>query len=324
VRQGRDLIESTRAFMTESPARSWWAVLSTAGLLTLSFAALWQPLFWPLRLALSVATGLVIVRQFVLFHDYMHGSLLRGSRVARCILYPFAIHAMTPPRVWRETHNYHHAHTAKLVGSSIGSFATMTIQQWQEATPSARARYKLIRHPLTVLFAYFTIFMFDMCLMSFVRSPRKRWDSLLALLFNWGMTAFLLVKFGPAVFFFVYFLPLFTACAVGAYLFYAQHNFDGLVIQGRESWCYDRAALLSSSFMELGPVLTYLTANIGYHHVHHLNPCIPFYRLPEAMAAVPELQSPSRVRLTPPAIAQSFCLKLWDPQLGRMVGYPEA
>jgi omega-6 fatty acid desaturase (delta-12 desaturase) len=323
VRQGRDLIESTRAFMTESPARSWWAVLSTAGLLIAALAALSQPLFWPLRLTLSVATGLLVVRQFVLFHDYMHGALLRGSKVARVIFYPFAIHAMTPPKVWRETHNYHHAHTAQLVGSSIGSFATMTTQQWQEATPAARARYKLIRHPLTVLCAYFTIFMFDMCLMSFLRSPRKRWDSAVALLFNWGMTALLLWKFGVAVFFFAYFLPLFTATAVGAYLFYAQHNFEGLVIQKRESWCYDRAALLSSSFMELGPVLTYLTANIGYHHVHHLNPCIPFYRLPEVMAAVPELQDPKRVRLTAPVIAQSFDLKLWDPQLNRMVGYPE-
>ena len=145
----------------------------------------------------------------------------------------------------------------------------------------------------------------------------------MALVFNWGMTAFLLVRFGVATFAFCYFVPLFTACAVGAYLFYAQHNFDGLVIQKRESWCYDRAALHSSSYLELGPLMKYLTANIGYHHVHHLNPTIPYYRLPEAMAAVPELQRPSRVRLTPSVVAATFRLKLWDPTLNRMVGYPE-
>jgi acyl-lipid omega-6 desaturase (Delta-12 desaturase) len=324
VRQGRDLIESCRAFLPESRARSWWALLSTTALLLAALVALWQPFYWPLRAALSVATGFVIVRQFVLFHDYMHGALLRGSKVARLILYPFAIHSMTPPRVWRETHNYHHAHTAQLVGSSIGSFATMTTQQWQEATKAERARYKLIRHPLTVLFAYFTIFMLDMCVMSFLRSPRKRWDSALALAVNWGATAFLLVKFGFATFAFVWFVPLFVACAVGAYLFYAQHNFEGMIIQKREAWAYDRAALRSSSFMEMGPILSYLTANIGYHHVHHLNPAIPYYRLPEAMKATPELQHPMRVRLSPSVIAKTFELKLWDPQQGRMVGYAEA
>jgi len=324
VREGRDLIESSRAFMPESAARSWWALLSTTGLLLASFAVLWQPIYWPLRAALSIATGFLVVRQFVLFHDYMHGALLRGSAVARCILYPFALQSMTPPRVWRETHNYHHAHTAQLVGSSIGSFATMTTQQWREATPAERINYKIIRHPLTILFAYFTIFMFGMCVMSLLRSPRKRWDSGLSLALNWGATAFLLLKFGVATFAFVWFVPLFTACAVGAYLFYAQHNFEGLVIQKRESWCYDRAALHSSSYMEMGPLLSYLTANIGYHHVHHLNPTIPYYRLPEAMAVMPELQSPARVRLTPAMIAASFELKLWDPQQGRMVGYPRA
>jgi omega-6 fatty acid desaturase (delta-12 desaturase) len=293
-------------------------------LLLLSIAALCEPIAWPLRLMISVATGLLVVREFVLFHDYMHGALLRGSGLARVILYPFAIYSMTPPRVWRETHNYHHAHTAKLVGSHIGSFATMTTDQWREATDKERARYRLIRHPLTIVFAYFTIFMLDMCLMSFLRSPRKRWDSLLALIFNWVASALIWAQFGFAMFFFVYFLPLFVATAVGAYLFYAQHNFEGIVIQKREDWSYDRAALRSSSYMETGPLLGYFTANIGYHHVHHLNPTIPYYRLPEAMAAVPELQKPSRIRLTPLMIARSFAMKLWDPELGRMVGYPDA
>ena len=64
---------------------------------------------------------------------------------------------------------------------SLSSFATMTVRQWEEATPAQRLNYRMVRHPLTVLFGYFTIFMLDMCLMSFLRSPRKRWDSLIGL-----------------------------------------------------------------------------------------------------------------------------------------------
>jgi acyl-lipid omega-6 desaturase (Delta-12 desaturase) len=324
VRTGRDLIEATKPFSPESRLRSWWALLSTTAILLSAYALLWRPLFWPLRLGLAVFAGLVTVREFILFHDYMHGALLRGSKLARVILYPFGLFVMTPPKVWRETHNYHHAHTAQLVGSNIGSFATMTLGQWAEATPAARRHYKLVRHPVTVLFAYFTAFMLDMCLMSFLRSPRKRWDSLVALVANWAATAFILWKFGAAVFFFGYFLPLFIATATGAYLFYAQHNFEGLEIQRREEWSYDRAALHSSSYMPTGPVLGWLTGNIGYHHVHHLNPTIPFYRLPEAMAAIPELQDAAETRLTPAEIAANFRMKLWDPEQRKMVGYPRA
>jgi omega-6 fatty acid desaturase (delta-12 desaturase) len=322
VRKGRDLIEATRPFVPESRLRSWWYLLSTTALLLACLFAAAQPFVWPVRAAFAIVAGLVSVREFILYHDYMHGALLRGSKLARVVLYPFSMFVMTPPKVWRETHNYHHAHTAQLVGSHIGSFATMTTQQWAQATPGQRIYYRLVRHPLTVVFAYFTIFMLDMCLMSFLRSPRKRWDSLVGLLVNWGATAFIVWKFGLAMFFFAWFLPIFVATATGAYLFYAQHNFDGLHIQKREEWAYDMAALRSSSYMETGPLMGWFTGNIGYHHVHHLNPTIPFYRLPEAMSALPELQGAGKTRLTPSEIAANFRFKLWDQEQGRMVGYP--
>ena len=317
------MIEATKVFTPESRLRSWWHVISTTAILLGLLALAWQPFPWPVRLAVSILAGLVTVREFILYHDYMHGALLRGSKLARAVLYPFGIFVMTPPRVWRETHNYHHNHTAQLVGSNIGSYATMTVGQWAESTPAERRKYKAVRHPLTVLFAYFTAFMLHMCLMSFLRSPRKRWDSLLALLANWAATVLIVWNFGAAVFFFGYFLPLAVATTTGAYLFYAQHNFDGLFIQRREDWSYGRAALESSSYMPTGRLMAWFTGNIGYHHVHHLNPTIPFYRLPEAMAAIPELQHPSTTRLTPAEIAASFRLKLWDPEQKKMVGYPQ-
>ncbi len=322
MRAGKELIEATKTFARENRLRSWWYLLSTTAILLGCYAVLWWPLAWPLRALLAVFAGLVTVREFILYHDYMHGALLRGSKLARVILYPFGVFVMTPPRVWRETHNYHHTHTAQLVGSNIGSYATMTLAQWREATEAQRRHYRIVRHPMTVLLAYFTAFMLDMCLMSFLRSPRKRWDSLIALLANWAATAFIVARFGFTTFFFAYFVPLFVAMATGAYLFYAQHNFEGLQIQPREQWAYDRAALHSSSYMPTGPVMGWLTGNIGYHHVHHLNPTIPFYRLPEAMAAIPELQEAAVTRLSAKDIVANFQMKLWDPDQRRMVAFP--
>lgn len=321
-RTGKALIEATRPFIAEHRLTSWWHLASTVLTLAACTFLLTRPLFWPLRSVLVVVDGLAIVRLFVLYHDHLHGSLLRNSQFARAVFWPFGLLVMAPPLVWRETHNYHHAHTAKLVGSHIGSYPVMTTEWWAAASSQERGRYRFVRHPLTILFGYFTAFMLEMCLLSFLRNPRKRWDSGLALVVNWAISGLLLWKCGVAVFLFAWFLPHFLACATGAYLFYAQHNFPEAVIQRRDEWCYDRAALESSSFMEVGPLLAWFTANIGYHHVHHLNPSIPFYRLPEAMEALPELQTPGRTTLSLRSIATCFRLNLWDPASHRMVGYP--
>ncbi len=317
----RALIGATRSFAHESRARSWFYVLSTFALLgAFAGTALLSP-WWPVRLAASVGAGLMIVRAFILFHDFMHGALLRGSRVASVLFQIFGVAVMTPPRVWRETHNYHHAHTAKIVGSNVGSYVMVTTEMWKRMSPRDRLAYRVVRHPLTILFAYFTIFGVGMGLGPFLRAPRKHAVAGLAVALHagaWIAAAWLGVL--PA-FIFAFALPLTIACALGAYLFYAQHNFPEMHVQPRESWSYTRAALESSSYMEMGPAWRFFTGNIGYHHVHHLNPLIPFYRLSEAMAAIPELQRPGRTSLRPRDVVACFRLKLWDPALDRMVGY---
>jgi omega-6 fatty acid desaturase (delta-12 desaturase) len=115
-------------------------------------------------------------------------------------------------------------------------------------------------------------------------------------------------------------LPLFIASAIGSYLFYAQHNFPTVSFRDNSCWAYDSAALESSSFMRTGPVAGWFTANIGYHHVHHLNARIPFYRLPEVVAALPELQAPKTTSLHLGEILRCLRLKVWDGTAQRMVG----
>jgi omega-6 fatty acid desaturase (delta-12 desaturase) len=56
----------------------------------------------------------------------------------------------------------------------------------------------------------------------------------------------------------------------------------------------------------------WFTGNIGYHHVHHVNSLIPFYSLPAAMAAIPELQHPVTTSLHPRDILACFRANLWD------------
>ena len=322
-RSGRELIAATKPFQKENRLRSWFHLFETFGVI-FGLAALlfFVESLW-VRIPVALLQGLVIVRAFILYHDFMHNSFLRGSKIAKWIMYAYGVLVLTPPKVWRQTHNYHHAHTAKIVGSHVGSYLMVTTDMWQKMSEGERAMYKVIRHPLTILFGYFTLFLYGMCTSSFIRNPRKNWDSALAVVLNVTLTAVLWWAFGFWTMFFVYFLPLFVATASGGYLFYAQHNFPDLHVQPRDQWEYTRAALESSSYMETGKILGWLTGNIGYHHVHHLNPGIPFYRLPEAMDAIPELQNPRKTSLWLEDIAECFEQKLWDAENETMVGYPD-
>lgn len=114
------------------------------------------------------------------------------------------------------------------------------------------------------------------------------------------------------------------AAALGSYLFFAQHSFRRMIILSPEAWTFYRAALVSSSYMRLNRLMQWFTGSIGYHHIHHLNVHIPFYRLPETMAAIPELQSPVTTSLTQREIAACFRSCLWDEDRQRMVSYREA
>lgn len=320
----KDIIGSTRVFASERRAETLWHVASTVIALGSAITVAALAPYWPLRLVAAILSGLLIVRGFVLYHDVLHGSLVRGSSILRGAFYVYGVLVMTPPRVWRQTHNYHHAHTAQLVGSHVGSFATVNVSMWKKMTGRQRFRYMAARHPLTLLSAYLTVFLYGVCLSSFLRDPKKNWDSGLALAVHFTLSAGVIFFGGLQTYLFVVLIPFLVAHALGAYLFYAQHNFPAIRIAPRENWSYARAALESSSYIPMSRVMAWFTANIGYHHVHHLNPSIPFYRLPEAMAAIPALQNPSITTLSWKDIWKCMGLKIWDPEAEEMVAPPIA
>ncbi|HEU5058453.1 MAG TPA: fatty acid desaturase [Kofleriaceae bacterium] len=318
-RSDAELLAATRVFASERRAQSWWALWSTlailAGALTLAALASW----WPLRAAASVFGALVLVRCFILYHDFMHLAILRRSRVASAVMYLFGLFFLTPPRSWRESHNFHHANVGKLAATGIGSFPLMTTAEWRQASSWRRFRYRVIRHPLTILSAYLTVFAITITLQPLVRNPRRHWDSALAILFHGGLVAGLWIVGGPDVVLFALIIPFALATALGAYLFYAQHDFPGMRIVPLAAWSRVRASLESCSYLQVGPAMRWFTGNIGYHHVHHLNAAIPFYRLPDAFDAIPELERPADTSLWPRDVIACLRLGLWDEETGRMV-----
>jgi len=334
IRPGKEILAALKPFTSEVPWRSWWHVVSTVmplGLL-LGGAALIE--WWPLRCVLSVAAGLVMVRGFILYHDYLHGSILRHSMPAKPLMYLLGVLMLTPPRAWRETHNYHHAHVGRIgavdddsaaaITTDIGAFPLLNTVMWQRASRAQRFRYRIVRHPLTIACAYLAVFMISICLGSLFRNPRKHWPSALFFLGHLAYLSALGWFGGWPMLFFAGLLPLWIASAVGAYLFYAQHSFPGVRVFTPDQWNFVQASMETASYLKTGRVMRWITGCIGYHHVHHLNSHIPFYRLPEAMAAVPELQNPTTTRLRLRDIAGCFRANLWDQGNQRMVSYRDA
>jgi omega-6 fatty acid desaturase (delta-12 desaturase) len=319
-RTGSDLILATKPFAKDSSFESWWHILSTASLLLAALAGTHWNFNTAGRVVCSILSGLLLLRFFVIYHDQQHHAILPRSRVAEGIMRVFGILALSPSSIWRSSHNHHHSHNSQLRGSHIGSFPIMTKAGFLKSSASVRLKYLFMRHPLTILFGYVFVFIFGMCIAPFLNDPKKHWDSLVALGIHvaigvaltwfWGWRALVLTQT----------IPCFIAYAIGSYLFYAQHNFPSVRFAERAGWTYNNAALESSSFMVTGPIMGWFTANIGYHHIHHLNARIPFYRLPEALREIPELRSPKVTSLHPVEILRCLRLKVWDVDTQRMVG----
>lgn len=322
--EGRELIRATLPFIREEPRRSWFNFAVTIVPLGAALGIGAFPMLpWWVRLASTIPSALLICRFFILFHDHQHGAIFRASRTANVIMTVFGLLVLSPRSTWNASHNHHHKNNGKMRSASIGSFPVMSVESWRRASRRQRFAYALARHPLTILLAWFTVFLIGMTSASLVRKPREHLDCALAIALHVGLWL-VLGMFAPGALLFCFVLPFSMASALGAYLFYVQHNFPSVDLGDQSEWDYVFAALRSSSFLKTNRIMHWFTGNIGYHHIHHLNARIPFYRLPEAMRALAELQAPGTTTLTPWGIFRAFRLKLWDPGAHKMVGFPAA
>lgn len=315
---GRELILYSMKYAVESRNKSWYYTLSTLLLLILSFLGTWYNIHWGLKLLSSVVFGLFIVKFFVIYHDYQHWAILQKSKLAKLIMVVFGIFVLAPANIWKGTHDHHHNHNSKLSNSGIGSYPLLSKKKFEQLSSKKRFIYLASRHPLTIFLGYITLFIFDFNIKSILKNPKKHWDSFIALFLHIAVGSLICYFGGLSSLILSWILPFTISHGVGSYFFYAQHNFPGATFEENNNWDYTKAAIDSTSFMVMNPIMNWFTGNIGYHHVHHVNHSIPFYRLKEAMAQMPELQSPKTTTLHPRDIIACLKLKVWDPEIGQM------
>lgn len=295
-------------------------LLPLAGLIALMGLSL-EVGYW-LTLMLAIPTALFLVRVFILQHDCGHGSFFRSSWandwLGRCL----GVVTMTPYGYWKRDHAVHHATSGNLDKRGVGDIDTLTVQEYLALSRWGRLRYRLYRHP-AVLFGIGPAFLFlvkhRLALGNWIKD-RDAWISVLST--NAAIAAVLTgatLLFGLAEVAMVWFPVVVLAATMGIWMFYVQHQFEGVYWRRQPDWDFHEAAIEGCSFYDLPRWLHWLTGYIGYHHVHHLAAKIPNYRLQECHRAIPDLW---RVRSL--GLMESLGLvrlALWDEDAGRMIGF---
>ncbi len=279
--------------------------------------------YWATILLAIPAAGL-LVRAFIIQHDCGHGSFLASRKLNDLLGRCMSVLTMAPYGLWRREHAQHHASSGNLDRRGAGDIDTMTVKEYLAQPPLEKLRYRLYRHPL-FLFGFGVPFYFMVLQRTpwlHALAPSESWKSVM------GLNAALIAFYGPLIYAFglsdvlwVALPILHVAAAAGGWLFFIQHQFEEAHWDQAESWDFQVAALLGSSFYDLPKVLNWFTGNIGLHHIHHLNSMIPNYRLQACLEASPELQSINRMTLRESlACAQ---LKLWDEDARCMIRFDE-
>jgi acyl-lipid omega-6 desaturase (Delta-12 desaturase) len=125
-----------------------------------------------------------------------------------------------------------------------------------------------------------------------------------------------------SLFFFVYVLSVSLAGGAGIMLFTVQHNFEHAYATDSARWDYDTGAVEGTSFLVLPRWLNWFTANIAYHHIHHISAKIPNYRLRQCHQENEDLFADVR-RVKFSEIYRSLQCLLWDRHAQRIVSFDE-
>jgi omega-6 fatty acid desaturase (delta-12 desaturase) len=302
--------------------RAIWQIVNTV----VPYVALWFLMYWSLSvsywitLPLAVLASGFMVRMFIISHDCGHGSYFK-SRVANDIVgFITGVLTFTPYHHWRWEHALHHASSGDLDRRGTGDVWTLTVQEYLESSRWKRFSYRLARNPV-ILFVIAPLFLFLIWqrIPNAKASLRERlsvyWTNLAILGVAAGMSWF----FGYKAYLLLQVFVMGVAGTVGVWLFYVQHQFEGVYWERGEDWDYATAALQGSSFYKLPKILQWFSGNIGFHHIHHLSPRIPNYNLERCHQAEPLFQTVKPITLF--ASFKSFTFRLWDEQRRRLVGY---
>lgn len=317
----RDLV---KPYMSPDNKRSIWQITNTILPLMAMYVLMYQSLtysYW-LTLALALPTAGLMVRVFIIMHDCGHGSFFKSPKANHWVGTITGILVNTPYFQWTREHAIHHATSGDLDRRGVGDVVTLTVKEYLARSKWGRFTYRLYRNPLVTFgIGPHYIFLFDVRFVGKNSGKRERQGVYLtniALFTIWGLAIWAI---GLKAFLMVWLPVQIVAGVTGVWMFYVQHQFEDTYWQKHETWDYPTAALMGSSFYKLPRLLHWFTGNIGFHHIHHLCPKIPNYKLQACHEENPFFQQAPTLRFW--KSLKCINLKLWDEDQQRLIGFGE-
>jgi acyl-lipid omega-6 desaturase (Delta-12 desaturase) len=282
-----------------------------------------------IALPLSALAAGFLVRIFIIQHDCGHGSFFRSRRANDLIGMLCSLMTLTPYAFWRRQHARHHGSWNNLdrrAASGLDIYSScMTVAEYRALGRWQRGLVRCTNHPLVVNLLFPPVVFIILYRTPFDAAKNWRRERYAVYLTNLALVAFfgglgLALGYDRVV---AVQLPVMVcASIVGVWLFSVQHRFEHALWTPEGSWNFGAASLRSTSYLRLPRILQWFTGNIGFHHVHHINPRIPNYRLEECHKANVGLQAAPQLTLG--AALRALRYTLWDGDLGHLVSYRSA
>ena len=283
ARHRHDARQTAQAYEGASLRRSLWQMANSF----LPFLAVSALMYWSLSwsylatAALAFLAAGFVVRIFIIQHDCGHGSFFRSRWANDLVGALCSLFTLTPYLMWRRQHAGHHGNwnnlDRRLSGSDIYS-GCLTVDEYRLLPARRRWFYRMMQHPVVswivlppAVFLLLYRVPFD-APSTWHRERRAVYLTnlaLLAVILGLGCT----VGFWSVV---IVQVPIIAiAATIGVWLFSVQHRFESALWARQQTWHPVSASLEGSSYLELPRILQWFTGNIGFHHIHHLNPRIP-------------------------------------------------
>lgn len=314
--------EIVARYQKPSVARSVWQIINTV----VPYIGIWALMYvtvqisWWLTIPLAILAGGFMVRMFIIFHDCGHSAFFKSQKANHFVGAITGVLTFTPYYHWRWEHAIHHSSSGDLDRRGTGDVWTMTVQEYLESSRWKKFSYRLARNPFILfVLAPLALFLVLQRVPKFRAPTRERYSVYWTNLALGAMAAGLIWIFGLKAYLIIQITVLMAAGSAGVWLFYVQHQFEGVYWERADDWDYAQAALQGSSFYKLPKILQWFSGNIGFHHIHHLSPRIPNYHLEKCHKAEPLFQTVKPVTLF--GSLKSFTFRLWDEQQRKLVGY---
>jgi acyl-lipid omega-6 desaturase (Delta-12 desaturase) len=266
-------------------------------------------------------TSVFMCRSYVIEHDCGHQSFYHSKIMNDIVGNIMGFGILIPYSMWKFIHNSHHSHVGNLDKRELNPEVwTMTTKEFSKSSIVKKLAYRFMRSKLTRLLIVPTI---NFGIVFRLIHPKFNVESIISVILHNAIYLLIFIKLISLIsfvnFFLIFLLPLIIFYSIASFTFYAQHQFEDTYWEDKENWHYTEAVFNGATCIKAPFFYRWLTGNVTYHNVHHIQPSIPNYNLYEAEKKLRTIMNYKYYNIT--EIWHFLNLKLWDEEKKKLVSF---